>query len=391
MIVFILIDVCLNRGFTGPTTILLSMWAIILTISMFIDVNPLSINTTQIVFTSCIAFAIGGGIGHLTAQNIGTLCCGYIKRKYSIEVLSILLGVFCCIFLFIFVSSEFSSGVSDFFIQVRTKINYGEKNILLVIYGYLYFFLYPIVYLWAYWFYSFSGDKTRLGYKSTRRKFFFFIIIALIYAVISTAKIKVFLLVVPVFFIRSYFIKTSARHVVIISMCALFFFYFSMLTLNKLNSSYISPIDALFHGLMNYSVINLFAFDHIISGFLHINACDGDALCGLNNFVYIGGYKTNVYTIFYRLIELVGWLGTCMLFFVCGFIHNLLYKISKLHKDTVSILFCSIMYFPLMFQFFDELYISSNYIIYMAMFILSLVVISKVCLYKKDEREKYGR
>ncbi|HGX6837291.1 TPA: O-antigen polymerase, partial [Shigella boydii] len=226
------------------------------------------------------------------------------------------------------------------------------------------------VYVWSFLYFKNKykkieeGERARLPYNN--RTFYFVFFTSLFYALLSTAKIKVLLLIIPIVFLRLFFSKISLKYLLVTVSGIIFFFYLSMLFLNKIDDSS-GAFEALKYGLMNYSLANIFALDSVLQGKAVVIDCNGDATCGLANFISYKEYKTNVFTIFYSLTKYSDFLYSLIFFFVIGFFHSSLYNVAKKNKKTISVVICSILYFPLLFQFFDQLYMLMFYIYAIAM------------------------
>ncbi|MXE51116.1 oligosaccharide repeat unit polymerase, partial [Escherichia coli] len=68
-----------------------------------------------------------------------------------------------------------------------------------------------------------GGERARLPYNN--RTFYFVFFTSLFYALLSTAKIKVLLLIIPIVFLRLFFSKISLKYLLITVSGIIFFFY----------------------------------------------------------------------------------------------------------------------------------------------------------------------
>ncbi|MFB2017651.1 O-antigen polymerase [Shigella flexneri] len=353
----------INKDIKSPSAILFFIWGGLLFLS---GVNGDITNYTLcIILFSCLSFSVGALLAKPYAPIFEHVFSYNINNTKALVLITNIISFVIFIYTLIVFLYYYKGGFTESYINLRTEINYGDKSGLIKIYGYIYYLLYPLVYVWSFLYFKNKykkiegGERARLPYNN--RTFYFVFFTSLFYALLSTAKIKVLLLIIPIVFLRLFFSKISLKHLLITVSGIIFFFYLSMLFLNKIDDSS-GAFEALKNGLMNYSLANIFALDSVLQGKAVVIDCNGDATCGLANFISYKEYKTNVFTIFYSLTKYSDFLYSLIFFFVIGFFHSSLYNVAKKNKKTISVVICSILYFPLLFQFFDQLYMLMFYI-----------------------------
>ncbi len=350
----LLIDIRLSNRNISPTSVMISMWLAILIICGFYEDElwKLSDDTLSWLSFGCVAFFFGGICGRsLANKHVKFIPVGRIPR-------SIIAPVYISVFiLFYFMIQAGAREDDNWYVGVRKIINYGDPDWSFVIFGYIYYFIFPVLYLSAVKFYSKSGDK------DDRNTFRFHLVMCVVYALMSTAKLKLLLAIVPVFFIRSYIIPINIKAIITIFLIFLTVFLSSLMLLNKIPDG-VGVLSSIFIIIGNYTFFNVFAID--LLGFKPIvtGGCIGtDNMCSIMPFFEYGDFKTNIYTIMYSFTE-YGMITYILFQFFIGFVHNAMDDIARYSHNILAVLFSAVLYVPLVFQVMDNQYTASKYILY---------------------------
>lgn len=352
-----------------------SIWGCMLLCAMLFgnSLGEISLLTFLLIFCGGVAFFVGGFFSYLCPKGLFGLdisLSGSIINGWVVICSAFFVLLFCAIL----INNGLLANTGNVLLSLRLNVNYEKKDVYTIIYGYMYYILYPLIYLSAYSYYNQlkNGDDNNKAHKV---RFYFIFMVGIVYAIISTAKVKLFLLLIPLFFIRSQFVKMKFLVVLALLIITLLFFYTSMAVLNKLSEGD-TFVDTLFNSLINYTVMNVFGLDKVLSNNLVLYDCQGDVACGLDNFAFIDAYKTNVFTIYQSVFSSVGFIGAIILQFFIGFFHNYLFSLSR-NGSSFSVIMCSILYHPLIFQFFDNLYTSSFYLAYLVVVLAVFHIIGR--------------
>lgn len=245
----------INKDIKSPSAILFFIWGALLFLS---GVNGDITNYTLcIILFSCLSFSVGALLAKPYAPIFEHVFSYNINNTKALVLITNIISFIILIYTLIVFLYYYKGGFTESYINLRTEINYGDKSGLIKIYGYIYYLLYPLVYVWS-------------------------------------------------------------------------FLYFK----NK---------------------------------YKRLKEEGGPGYDNNRTFISYKEYKTNVFTIFYSLTKYYDFLYSLIFFFVIGFFHSSLYNVAKKNKKTISVVICSILYFPLLFQFFDQLYMLMFYIYAIAM------------------------
>lgn len=355
-----------------PTIAMVSIWLLTLILCAFYEHEFWSLSNDILFWITfgCVTFFIGGILGRM-----------FSKRQVSIVVISraprssIVPVYFLMFFVFYFMVRSGGEVSSNWYVGIRTIINYGKQDWFFNIFGYIYYVIYPALYVSAIKFYA-SNDN-RNGFD--RNTYLLHLFMCMMYAFMSTAKLKLLLVVVPVLIIRNYYKPISIRSVFFIFLGFLSVFLTSLILLNKMPSND-DFFKSIFVVIANYTFFNVFALSYIDINRIVIDSCvDTSNVCSFLPFFYSGDYKTNIYTIMYSFAE-YGF-GCYFLFqFAIGFFHNYMDKVAKISHNPFALLFSAVLYVPLVFQVMDNQYTASKYIVYITV-VSCLMVIMKSRIY----------
>lgn len=352
--VIMLLERVNSRGVSSPAYILSLLWlAVLFCCLIFTNETSLSDSTILWVMAGVFSFFAGG---------ITSSIFNFVKLpNYDVSAIKIeyLLPIYAAMFFLI--ARMFFSGAevdSNWYKGIRIIINYGEPDIFFKAYGYLYYLLYPCLYLAAVARYSDMSNKKK------KKSYHYQMLLCLIYAIMSTAKIKLLLIMIPIFFIRSYYIPLSKK--TLLWAFVLFFssFFMSLIALSKFSSGE-SISSGIISSIGNYSFANLIALDSLQGDIFSDNDCasTSGASCELLPFTNIEGYRTNIYTIIYDFIS-----GPIFIYmaiqFLIGYFHSGLNHMARRSKNPAAVAISAIMFYPLIFQMINNSYTSSKYLLY---------------------------
>ncbi|MFM5177107.1 oligosaccharide repeat unit polymerase [Aeromonas caviae] len=355
LLLFLLISelIVSNVKFT-PTTVMLSIWLIIVGVCGFYEEYfwELSDRTLSWISFGCFAFFFGGILGKLIARvKIDDV---YVE---AIPKIIYMPAYFIMFALFYFMTLSGAKEDDNWYIGIRKIINYGEPDWSFTGFGYLYYIIFPILYISAVKYHS--GNMS----KSDRRMYALHFTMCVIYSLMSTAKLKLLLAVVPVFFIRNYFKKVGINRLIMILFFSIAVFFLSLFLLDKLSAGD-DIIDTFIFSVGNYTFFNVFAIDYLDFKPMLIGSCtENDKSCSIMPFFEFRNYKTNIYTVMYSFSE-YGLTSYILFQFLIGLVHNTVDKIARRTKNSLAIVFSSVLYVPLVFQIMDNQYTASKYMLY---------------------------
>lgn len=345
----------INNGKLSPTSVMCSIWGVTLLLASFYEdvFFPISSDTLMWILTGIASFFVGGLISNPLS---------FIKIKSSdVYPIGILITSPLYILVLFFSYKMVLEGFMEnenFYVGIRSIINYGEPSWFFIAFGYLYYLIYPVFFV--------SCVSHYLNPESKRRKslFYYHGLIALFYAVMATAKVKLLMLFITWIIIRSYYKKTSTKVLLISGLIFMAMFFLSLFALNKVTGGD-SVIESAISSVGNYSIANIYAFDSLnfntIPDTLCINSGEG---CVIMPFYDIGDFHTNVYTFLYDYIE-YGLFAFAIVMLLIGFVHNLIHKISKRDRNPFLVIISSLLFFPLVYQIINDQYTSSKYLVYL--------------------------
>ncbi|MEH3399128.1 oligosaccharide repeat unit polymerase [Enterobacter cloacae] len=342
-----------HRKFS-PTVVMISLWMVILIVCDFFseELWELSSDTMAWITLGCVAFFFGGVFGKAIAP--ARFVFTPVKRMPFLMVMPIY-GVMIALF-YLMVQSGAAED-DNWYVGIRKIINYGEPEWSFSAFGYIYYIIYPVFYLSAVRFYSSPNNK------KDRNIFWFHFVMCLTCALMSTAKLKLFLVVIPVFFIRSYYRPTSTKLLVVIVALFSSSLFGSLLLLNKLSGND-GITDMIVTTIGNYTFFNVFAIDKL--NFMPIlqGKCIGsENACSIMPFFDYGNFSTNIYTIMYSFVE-YGMAAYIAFQFFIGMIHNAIDRVARTSHNVFAVVFSAVLYVPLVFQIMDNQYTASKYMLY---------------------------
>lgn len=367
VVIFVLAALALFEFFLSgkkisPSLVMLCIWAVSLTACSFYenDVGDISGETLLWILLGNAAFFVGGFLGRIIFRNNAR---NYDSGQVPLSFLLPIYAISAVLMYQMYLSGL--SEASNWYVGMRTIINYGEPNIYFKLFGYVYYILYPALYISAA---SYYRNPTKRGARSFWSLLFF----CMLYAAFSTAKIKILLVIIPVFFIRSYFRASSTKLIIFLGLIILSAMYLSLLLLNKINGDG-NFTDLLLTNIGNYTFANIFSFDSLNFNTLPDLECYDASGCQLLPFYEGGPFRTNVYTLMYWFIDygVIGFSAFCMFI---GMIHNGVHNVARLTKNTMFVICSSVLYFPLIFQIMDDQYTSSKYLLWIYAFTLVILL-----------------
>ena len=363
------IEFLLSGRKISPSLVMLIIWMVSLTACSFYedDVGMVSGETLLWILLGNICFFFGGIFGKIIFSK-GSF--GYDLTPVSLKYLIPIYALTGFLMFKMYLSGAEVS--SNWYVGMRIIINYGEPDIYFKMFGYMYYILYPCLYVSAS---SYYKNPTRSGAKA----FWSLLLLCVIYAAFSTAKIKLLLVIIPVFFIRTYFRPSSTKLIASIGMIVLGAMYVSMYFLNKISGDG-NFTDILLTNIGNYTFSNIFSFDSLNFNHISISDCRDASVCQLLPFYDGGPFRTNVYTIMYWFID-YGLAAFSIFCLLIGFIHNGVHIVARISKNIVFVICSSVLYFPLIFQIMDDQYTSSKYLLWLYIFTLIIVYSKRARLF----------
>lgn len=355
----------------SPSLVMLCIWAVSLVACSFYEstVGDISNETLLWICLGNLCFFVGGIIGRVifrrgaASYNLPKISLMFLMPVYVITG-----------FLMYQMYLTGSSESSNWYVGIRTIINYGEPNIYFKIFGYMYYILYPSLYVTA-------ASYYRYPTKSGARSFWSLLFFCVIYAAFSTAKIKILLIIIPVFFIRTYFRPSSTKLIALLALIVLAAMYVSLLLLNKISGDG-NFTDMLITNIGNYTFSNIFSFDSLNFKPIHMGECIDASGCQLLPFYEQWPFRTNVYTIMYWFLD-YGLAAFCIFCMLIGLIHNGVHSVAMISKNIIFVICSSVLYFPLIFQIMDDQYTSSKYLLWLYAFTLLIVYTKRTRIFVK--------
>jgi oligosaccharide repeat unit polymerase len=350
----------------SPTAIMHLIWIFVLALCSFYEssIDHLSVGVLLWILVANFMFFLGGlfsklpfSISHAdyNLKNVNPL---FIAPVY-IAMLVIIVHMY----------GEGKNTSENWYVGIRLIINYGEQDGYFKIFGYLYYIIYPVLYISA-------VVRYKKPTKKNTKIFYMHLVLSLVYAFFSTAKIKFLLMVLPVYFIRTYFRPSSTKLIAAIISFVLIGMYVSLLLLNKLRGDD-GFTDMLINNIGSYTFANLFAFDSLDFKSFPSLECNDLNGCQLLPFYEDAYFRTNVYTVMYKFLDYGLPVFAFFMFFI-GLVHNFLHQMAKNTKNIFYVIFSSILYFPLIFQIMDDQYISSKYLMWLFTLTSFLILCTRI-------------
>ncbi|HDC4402868.1 TPA: oligosaccharide repeat unit polymerase [Enterobacter cloacae] len=366
LLILTLLEFCLNGKRLSPTIVMHSLWGGVLVLCAFYE--------SSITYISFVAlfWILVGNLMFFLGGLFSKLPFNCLTANYEVRNINLLLVAPFYIIMILIIFHMYNEGKSiseNWYMGIRLIINYGEPDEYFKVFGYLYYFIYPVLYISA-------VVKFKNPNKENARVFYFHLFLSLIYAFFSTAKIKLLLMVLPVFFIRSYYKPSSTKLILAIVGLILAGMYCSLYLLNKIRGND-SFTDMLLSNIGSYTFANLFAFDSLDFKSFPSMDCNDTNGCQLLPFYEDSYFRTNVYTVMYKFID-VGLLGYAFFMLFIGTLHNFFHQLARKTKSIYFVIFSSILYFPLFFQIMDDQYISSKYLLWLFFFTAIWILCTRI-------------
>ncbi|POP47699.1 hypothetical protein CHU32_00710 [Superficieibacter electus] len=345
----------ISNGKGSPTFVTLILWATVLFLASFYETYFYTISNLTLLWicSGCFSFFVGGLFSKIFVDfKVPSTQVRPVRQLFVIPIYII------TAFLAINMIKEGLAVNSNFYIGLRIIINYGDPDAFFIAFGYMYYLIYPVFFISAAAYYNDSLNK------EAKRRFIFNFLFSIAYAIMATAKVKLLIIFITWICIRAYYKKNSTRLIIFSCLGFMAVFFLSLLALNKLSEGN-GIIEVILSNIGNYTIANLYALDSLNFTTISSSYCINEGLdCIIMPFYDIGYFHTNVYTIIYDFFD-VGYIAYILTMFVIGFLHNGLHKIAKRRKNSLIIIFSSILYFPLVYQIINNQYTSSKYLVYL--------------------------
>lgn len=336
------------------------------------ETGALSSDVELIILGGCFSFILGEVLFFLLAKHISFELFNFFKLT-DVRVNAVFTSIFLTLIIIIFtfvIKEGADAGQLNWYIGVRYIINYTEFDIWFRLFGYVYLFLYPLAYL-AY----FKIAKSRLaGISNGNLMQYTVLLISFVYAVLSTAKVKMFLLIFPLISINAFMHGVSYKKYLSIMAGLILLFSLSIIVLDKADNNQ-GFVSGLYINIYNYTAANVQAFNSIYMNEFSPTKCnvvDSNA-CLINDFFSVGKFQTNVYSFYYDYFERGYLFFSFLIQFLSGFILSLTAFIARKNNDIFSMVVFGVVLFPSVFQFTQSFYDFN---------ILYLIIISMLLVYK---------
>ncbi|POP43375.1 hypothetical protein CHU32_09860 [Superficieibacter electus] len=357
LMLILFVEIILTKRKLSPTIIITSIWLVNIVVCSFFEsyLGDISDQTLFWIMIGCSLFFLGGMLGKILSNRS--------TRDINVNSIGIKKALPLYLLMFYAMFHMYSVGLSqssNWYIGIRAIINYGSPDFIFRIFGYLYYIIYPIVFISAIAYYLNPS-------KESKKRFATHFALAVMYSIFTTAKIKILLVVLPVLFIRTYYKPTSVKLVIIVFTTFMIAMFASLFALDKLSESntFTNSITA---AIGNYTFANIFSFDSLQFKSYDNYWCSTDqSLCSPLPFYVKYIFKTNVYTIMYHFID-YGIIAYAVFNFFIGLIHNAVHQLARNSLNKMCIIISSVLYFPLIFQIMDDQYASSKYILWIVFF-----------------------
>jgi oligosaccharide repeat unit polymerase len=399
-----------------PVVLLCLLWATLFTaerlfkLTILTELNDLSLETYLLIFLVLGSFFCGGLVSsyanRIKAEAPANLVTIESLKAQGLKVLSFFL-VALLIGLPFYVKSIFSiqeqSANENFLVAVRSEIIYGEMDI-----G-------PTKYLVAFSVIAMAIANYLYGIqpnKANRFLFFLAIGIALTYNFLYTGRISIFMIIIVLMGVRSFFVRTNPLRI-LFNITIIFGLLFSVLGIlyekggsvdesAELNAQGTSIFTALYlvgplHGL-NYHIDKNeradFSGEHTLAFFLRSASSIGitptvSTRKNEESYLFMP-YPINVYTAFRAYLRDFGVVYTCLMFFFFGLVHGYVFLRADKYKEMRFVLYYAFLLFPLLLTFFDDQYLNQisswlKIIVYIELFYLIILLMHRSRKFRENQ------
>ncbi len=415
-LVFVLNYGIMKRKMMQPAVLFSFLWFGILfahfifSFTILDELPPLHTSTFIILFIGVIAFSFGSFLQTIIWQkNESALKIKQQLLSANIHI-SLLLRYILIIIILIampfYIQAAYrlylASNIDNFFIGLQTELVYGDEKI-----G-------PLKYTGSLSFVVFALNLCAF-YKERNKINSIFLTVSLlftiIYAVLSTSRtffLMIFSIYVGVSFLqnKNFSIKKISRLIAIfmVLFIAIGWIYGkggstessvkeNLQPAAEVTSIYIvSPLNALDYDLNNQFEINYkgtYTFRFFNKVFEQLGLISNPIIPGLFQPFVLIPYPTNVYTLYDKYIKDFGKFYAWAMVFLFGFIHTYLYNKAVFTKNLKYTVYYSVMLFPLLISFFDDLYLSGTSVWLQIIFYIELLAYINV--YLEPEYKRYVR
>lgn len=294
---------------------------------------------------------------------------------HSILLFEILLVVYT---LFVYTNFVINNYEINFFFSLKKAMNNGDISIQFVKYIINFSLIFSVFIHLNY-----------VKYKNISKKYFIMqLLITLMMALITLGRTSILLFIISNFSVYVLFSKVAHRKLIINAFKLFLVFILFFIGYNFLKYQYRFSANLIFDELLIYTSGSLAALANWYDrGVIFLNGSNLfrfplEVLSVLmselkqpnlvNDYISIGEYQTNVYTIFKFYIADFGVIYSIIIMSILGFITGIIYK-KYLYKTDRYVVLYSLLCFPLVMQFFQDQYISLTsmwvqFLLYLIMF-----------------------
>ena len=344
------------------------------------ELYSIDTNTYSIFFIGTISFTMGSlAASFQTADNSHGNQKNYASYKYPVLQLNTRLRIFFLIFIIIglpvYIYAAYrlfiASQLDDFFIGLRTELNYGDEDI-----GPSKYLLSLAIVLYAVNLYAYFNDKTKLN----KALVYICLLVTIVYAIFATGRLF-FFMIFAIYLGMSYLFNNTfsiKKYVWALVIFILFFmahgvyygkgggrednFKENIYSSTETFGVYlVSSLSALNEGMNLHNEgsqsgnITLRFFIKLGQQF-HLFA--NQELTKFNkDFVFVP-YATNVFTFYHPYIVDFGRIYAWFMLLVFGLLHTLIFnKAFQTKKFRYCFYYCMLL-FPLLVSFFSDMYLT---------------------------------
>lgn len=375
----------MKRKMMQPAVLFSFLWFCILlahfTVSFLIlkELPPLHTSTFIIFFIGVICFSLGSFIQTTIWQkNEPTLNMNrqVMFSNVQINVLPrYILVALIIIALPFYIKAAYrlflASNIDNFFIGLQTELVYGDENIGPLKYVSTLSYVVFALNLFAYYKQRNQINSVLLAVS---------LLLTIIFAVLSTSR-TFFLMIFSIYVGVSFLQNENFSLKKIVRLIGIFMILFIVIgwiygkggstessvkenlqpTAEVTSIYVVSPLNALDYDLNNQFEINYkgtYTFRFFNKLFEQLGLVSNPNIPGqFQPFVFIP-YPTNVYTLYDKYIKDFGKFYAWAMVFLFGFFHTYLYNKAVFTRNLQYTIYYSVMLFPLLISFFDDLYLS---------------------------------
>ncbi|XRP06323.1 hypothetical protein ABC767_05875 [Enterobacter cloacae] len=182
LLVLALLEFCLNGKRLSPTIVMHSLWGGGACFCTFYEssITYISFVTLFWILVGNLMFFLGGLFSKLPFN--------YLTANYEVKNVNLLLVAPFYILMILIIFHMYNEGKSiseNWYVGIRLIINYGEPDEYFKVFGYLYYFIYPVLYVSA-------VVKFKNPNKENARVFYFHLFLSLVYAFFFHRQNKTF-------------------------------------------------------------------------------------------------------------------------------------------------------------------------------------------------------